>query len=185
MGKCFIIKKEKKMKKALVVVDMLNDFVKEGGALYFPESQDIIPHIKKKIEEYRLNRLPIIWLCDRHSSNDKEFDRFPAHCISGSEGAQIIDELKPLRHDDETVIYKKRYSGWYDTSLSDHIADGKIRAIEVVGVCTSICVMDTVGGAANRDMDITVPKNCVADFDAEMHEMALTRMENLYGAKIV
>lgn len=173
------------MAKALVIVDMLNDFVKEGGALYFPESQDIIPHIKKRIEEYRLNRLPIIWLCDRHTSNDKEFERFPAHCVSGSVGSKIIDVLAPIRHDDEKVIYKKRYSGWYNTSLRESIADMGVDALEIVGVCTSICVMDTAGGAANRDLDIIIPKNCVADFDSSMHDMALKRMEGLYGAKIV
>jgi nicotinamidase-related amidase len=173
------------MAKALIVVDMLNDFVKEGGALYFPESQDIIPHIKKKIEEYRLNRLPIFWLCDSHRSNDKEFERFPAHCVSGSEGSRIIDELKPLIHDDEKTIYKKRYSGWYNTFLKDVIADYQIDTLEIVGVCTSICVMDTAGGAANRDISIIIPKNCVADFDSNMHDMALERMENLYGAKLV
>ena len=56
--------------------------------------------------------------------------------------------------------------------------------VEVVGVSTSICVMDTVGGLANRDYKITVPVKGVADFDPEFHEFALKRMKQLYGASI-
>jgi nicotinamidase/pyrazinamidase len=54
-----------------------------------------------------------------------------------------------------------------------------------VGVCTNICVMDTVGGLANRDYNITVPRAGVADFDTEFHEFALKRMGKIYGARIV
>jgi len=53
-----------------------------------------------------------------------------------------------------------------------------------VGVCTSICVMDTVGGLANRDYNITVPVKGVADFDPEMHQFSLKRMEKIYGADV-
>jgi nicotinamidase/pyrazinamidase len=56
--------------------------------------------------------------------------------------------------------------------------------VEVVGVCTSICVMDTVGGLANRDYRIRVPRAGVADFDDEAHQQALQRMERLYGATV-
>jgi nicotinamidase-related amidase len=54
----------------------------------------------------------------------------------------------------------------------------------VVGVCTSICVMDTVGGLANRDYRTVVPRGGVADFDVQAHEQALSRMDRLYGATI-
>jgi len=45
--------------------------------------------------------------------------------------------------------------------------------------------MDTVGGLVNRDYKVVVPRDCVADFDQEMHEFALKRMKNIYGAEIV
>jgi len=55
----------------------------------------------------------------------------------------------------------------------------------VVGVCTSICVMDTVGGLVDRDYAPIVPVRGVADFDPEAHEFALKRMKKIYGARIL
>jgi len=84
----------------------------------------------------------------------------------------------------EKVVPKKRYSGFFGTDLENILAGAGIAAVEVVGVCTSICVMDTVGGLANRDYAMSVPVKGVADFDSEAHRFSLKRMEKLYGAEV-
>ena len=169
--------------KALIIVDMLNDFVEEKGALYCGETaRDIVPFIRKRLETFRNNKDLVIYLQDAHDRNDKEFEKFPEHCVSGSWGSQIIQALAPLPG--EKVVPKKRFSGFYGTDLEKILTQAGITSVEVMGVCTSICVMDTVGGLANRDYDITVPVRGVADFDAEAHQFALKRMEKLYGAKV-
>jgi len=170
--------------KALIVVDMLNDFVDENGALYCGKTaRAIIPFIKSRIEHYRKVGDPIIYLQDSHAKNDREFERFPEHCVAGTWGQEIIPELAPAPGD--IVVQKKRYSGFFETELGDLLTRMNIHNIEVVGVCTSICVMDTVGGLVNRDYDVVVPKAGVADFDPEFHEFALKRMGEIYGAKII
>jgi len=83
------------------------------------------------------------------------------------------------------VVNKKRYSGFYGTDLEKILLENEIGAVEVVGVWSSICVMDTVAGLANRDYPISVPVKGVADFDAEFHEFALKRMAQLCGARII
>ena len=65
------------------------------------------------------------------------------------------------------------------------LAAADITEVTVVGGCTSICVMDTVGGLANRDYKTVVPEAGVADFDPDMHQMALRRLRDIYGAEIV
>ena len=80
---------------------------------------------------------------------------------------------------------KKRFSGFYGTNLEILLAESGADSVRVAGVCTSICVMDTVGGLANRDYRITVSRHEVADFDPEMHDFALRRMKNTYGAEIL
>ena len=168
---------------ALIVVDMLNDFVDKKGVLYCGQSaRDIIPFIKGRIEACQKSGDLLIYLQDSHSEDDKEFERFPKHSVVGTWGHQIIPELAPQKGD--IVIQKRRYSGFFETVLNDLLKKHEIRAVEVVGVCTSICVMDTVGGLANRDYDITVPRAGVADFDPEFHEFALKRMDKIYGAKV-
>jgi nicotinamidase-related amidase len=170
--------------RALIVVDMLNDFVDVKGALYCgPPARDIIPFINNRIADYRKTGDAVIYIQDSHSEDDKEFERFPRHSVSGTWGHRIVPELAPRQGD--VVIQKRRYSGFFETELGDWLTKKQIRDVEVVGVCTNICVMDTVGGLANRDYDITVPRAGVADFDAEFHEFALKRMDKIYGARIV
>lgn len=168
---------------ALIVVDMLNDFLHEKGALYCGQStHDIIPFIRLRLDAHRRAGSLVVFLQDAHAKDDLEFEKFPPHCIAGTWGGRIIDELAPLTG--EHVLPKTRYNGFYGTDLDKILAADAPEDVEVVGVCTSICVMDTVGGLANRDYRTRVPRAGVADFDAEAHRHALQRMERLYGAII-
>jgi nicotinamidase/pyrazinamidase len=170
-------------KKALIIVDMLNDFLDEKGALYCGDTaKSIIPYIRERLKTYRNHKDLVMYLQDSHDENDKEFEKFPKHSVSGTWGCEVIPELSPQAG--ETVIPKKRYSGFYGTDLEHVLKSAGIDDVEVVGVCTSICVMDTVGGLANRDYKITVPVKGVADFDPEMHQFSLKRMEKIYGADV-
>ena len=176
------------MTKTLIVVDMLKDFIDEDGKLYCgPTATAIVPAVKAKIKEYMENGWNIIFLCDAHDEDDLEFNRFPEHAVDGTDGAEIIDEFNDAAYlyNRSHRVFKTRYSGFYGTELNDLLVSLMPDVVEVVGVCTSICVMDTVGGLANRDYKIEVPVNAVADFDPDAHNAALTRMENLYGAKFI
>lgn len=173
--------------KALIVVDMLNDFINKKGALYCGQTaEDIVPFIKGRIDEYRKNGDAIIYLQDAHDEDDKEFERFPKHAVKGTWGWEIIPELmaEAVPGGGISVVEKKRYSGFFGTYLDEVLDIYVPEEVEVVGVCTSICVMDTVGGLANRDYKITVPRAGVADFDHINHVDALQRMESLYGAEV-
>lgn len=170
--------------RALIIIDMLSDFIDEKGKLYCgPTVKKIIPYIEERLGQARETDDLIIYLTDSHKSNDKEFKMFPSHCVKGTPGAEIIPELKPRRG--EKVIRKTRYSGFYGTKLEDALKDNKIKQVAVVGVCTSICVMDTVGDLRNRDYEVIVYKKGVADFDQKSHRFALQRMEKTYGAKVI
>ncbi len=170
--------------KALLVIDMLKDFIDKKGALYCgDEARAIVPFIKKKVSECRSCACKVIYICDAHDKDDAEFKVFKPHCIKGEEGSRIIDELSPIKG--ETIVKKSRYSGFYGTELDAVLKNVNPDVVEVVGVCTSICVMDTVGGLRNRDYKVVVYKEGVADFDGEAHRFALRRMKNIYAAEVV
>ncbi len=174
--------------KILIVVDMLNDFLKPDGKLYCgPTAEAIVPGVVELVRKYKDNDDVILFLADAHDEDDLEFKRFPEHCVAGTDGAMVINELSEIvvGYDNHEFIEKKRYSGFFETELEDALFFEDPDLVEVVGICTSICVMDTVGGLANRDLKINLYKDLVADFDPEMHEMALKRMENLYGVNMV
>jgi nicotinamidase-related amidase len=169
--------------RALIVIDMLKDFIYEEGALYCGKKvKKIIPIVKKKINEAHKEGSVVIFLTDAHNKDDLEFKRFPPHCIKQSWGAEIIDELDVRKED--YIVPKTRYSGFYNTNLDAILKKHNITKADVVGVCTSICVMDTVGELKNRDIEVRIFKEGVADFDEEFHEFALKRMKRIYKAEI-
>jgi nicotinamidase/pyrazinamidase len=170
-------------RRALIVSDMLNDFADEKGTLYFESARDIIPFVKGRIEAYRQTGDLVIYLQDSHAEDDKEFEKFPKHAVDGTWGHEVLPALAPQRGD--VMIPKKRYSGFFETDLADVLKKHHIQDVELVGVCTSICIMDTVGELANRDYNVTLSRAGVADFDPEFHEHALKRMEKIYGANIL
>src|SRR6056297_1458755 len=163
---------------------MLKDFMDSEGVLYCGEDSDkIIPFVKNKIQEFKDDNYPVIFIADSHKENDKEFEMFPKHCIKGSEGAKILEELLI---EDALVVKKSRYSGFFNTKLEELICSyGKNVGVHVVGVCTNICVMYTVEELRNRDIKTYVYKDGVASFDLEAHEFALNQMESVLGAEII
>ena len=171
-------------KKALIIIDLINDFIHPDGALWVGVyGNRIVDYITKKLAEFRSEGQTIIFLNDSHDEYDREFELFPRHAVSGSWGAEFIEEITPLPG--EFVMEKKRFSAFYGTRLEEVLREREVDEVEIAGVCTSICVMDTVGGLRNRDIPTTVLRDGVADFDSGAHEFALKRMESIYGAGIV
>ncbi len=172
------------MKRCLLVIDMLNDFLAPGGALYCGDAaRRIIPEVKRHITATRRGRGKVIFICDAHAPDDVEFARFPPHAIAGTRGAQIIDEL-PVKPGDET-IEKGQLACFYGTRLEAILRRLKPQAVHVVGVCTSICVMSAVADLITRGYEVVVHRDGVADFDPEAHAFALKHMERIWGAQVV
>lgn len=170
-------------KKALLIVDMLNDFVDKKGALYCgKEADDIIPLIQKRLSDARDQNDLVIFIQDSHDENDREFTRYAKHAVKGTWGNEIIESLTP--EPGEKVVPKPTLSSFYQTDLEQFLKDKRIDEVQVVGVCTSICVMDAVGDLTNRGYKVKVPVSEVADFDQQAHAFALQRMKAVYGADV-
>ena len=171
-------------KTALIVADMLNDFIDPQGALYVgPSGREIIPFVAEKIEETRRQGGLVIFICDAHAPLDREFKYFAPHAVKGSWGARVIPEL-PVQPGDYRVE-KTRYSAFSTTNLDEVLKNGQVERLAVVGVCTSICVMETVKELFDRDFPTLVYRHGVADFDPEAHAFALKHMARIFGAQVV
>jgi nicotinamidase-related amidase len=171
-------------KQALLIIDMLNDFVLEGAPLEVPETRKIVPNIKRDIVEARVAGHPIIYICDTHEPDDKEFSMFgwPPHAIKGTNGAEIVDELKPQQGD--LVIEKTTYSGFYNTNLDETLKQIGVDSLKLTGCVTHICVMFTASDAVLRGYKVTVVENSVAGLSKEDHDAAIRIMKNVLGVKI-
>lgn len=171
-------------KPALFVVDMLRDFLEPDGALYIGDAGlRIIPFVAQKIAEMRGKGAVIIFICDAHDPDDPEFARFPPHAVKGTPGGEIIPALEVQAQDYR--VSKTRFSGFYGTDLDDILAREQITEVHLVGVLTSVCVMETVSDLRNRDLPAVVYRQGVADADPQDHEWALKRMAKTLGAQVV
>jgi nicotinamidase/pyrazinamidase len=170
-------------KKALLVIDMLHDFMDPSGVLYCgDEARKIIPVVKELIEEHRRSHSIVVFPCDTHEPNDKEFEMFAPHCVAGTPGAALIPELEIKAG--EYLVPKTRYSALYGSDLEKILIEEGVTEVHMCGVCTSICVMDTASDLRNRDYTVIMHEKAVADFDPAAHEFALKRMRNILGARI-
>ncbi len=170
-------------KAALIVADMLNDFLDPKGCLYMgAQAREIIPFVAEKIAAFRTQGV-VIYACDAHAPGDREFLYFPPHAVKGSWGSQIIPELAPAPGDYR--VDKTRYSAFAQTNLDDILKAEQVVVVHVVGVCTSICILETVKELFDRDIPGVVFRQGVADFDPEAHTFALRQMARLFGTKVV
>jgi nicotinamidase-related amidase len=172
-------------KEVLLIIDMLNDFVLEGAPLEMPETRKVIPAIKKEIENARAKGSPVIYVCDAHEKDDKEFSKFgwPAHAVKGTKGAEIVDELKP--EDGDIIIEKTTYSGFYETELNETLKNLGVSSLRLTGCVTHICVMFTASDAVLRDYKVAVVENGVAGLSKDDHNAALRIMKNVLVIKMV
>jgi nicotinamidase-related amidase len=171
-------------KEALLVIDMLNDFVLPGAPLEVPAARSIIRVIRNEIDKAHAVGNPVIYVCDAHEPRDREFRKFgwPAHAVKGTRGAEIIEELKPTGED--VVIYKRTYSGFFGTILDATLKRLGVDALRLTGDVTHICVLFTASDAVLRDYEVTVLENGVAGLAQEDHEAALRIMKNVLGVQI-
>jgi len=172
------------VKRALVVVDMIEDFAHDGGALYCgPSMARIVPVIQREIERSRAAGEPVVHLTDSHLPDDAEFEMFPPHAIVGTNGARIVAELAPAAGD--VVIPKRRYSGFFGTDLDITLREKGVDTLRLVGDCTNICVLYTAADARNLGYAVEVVEDGVTSFDEEAHRGALRELEKTLGAKLV
>lgn len=171
------------MKAAIIVIDMLNDFVKEGGVLKCDRAKRIIPSIRRLIGVSRRKKIPIIYGNDAHTLLDKEIELWGPHAIAGTWGSKVISELKPRKED--LVVEKRRYSAYYDTPLDHLLKELEVNTIILTGIHTHVCVQHTAADAYFRDYKIIVPIDCVEAATEDDHLRGIDIMKRLYAAEVV
>ncbi len=170
--------------KALLVIDMLADFIEPDGALYIgPAAEQLVPPVMERLECYRQQSLPVIYICDRHHADDHEFAMFPPHALEDDRGSKVIDQLKPLKG--EKVIYKRRFSAFFGTDLDLTLREMNIDEVELAGCVTNICILYTAADARMLNYAVTVTEKAVNGFDPEAHRFALQEMQKTLGVNII
>lgn len=170
--------------KVLIVVDMQNDFV--TGSLGTKEAQNIVPKVKEKIKEYQENQDLVFFTRDTHYDSNymstQEGINLPVkHCINKTEGWQIVTDLQIA----DCLYLNKTTFGWpcWDITFENVMNDKGIQEIdeiELVGVCTDICVISNalILKATFPEVKVTVDSSCCAGVTPELHKAALDVMRS-------
>jgi len=169
-------------KTALIVVDMQNDFVKEGGALLVPDAEATIPQIKSLLDLAREAGIKVVYSQDTHREGDPEWEIWPEHVREGSWGWQIVEELAP--REDEVVIRKVRYDAFYGTHLDHFLRIWDVDTLVICGTVANICVHYTAASAALRWYDVVIPRDATSALDPFDLEASLRQTAFLFAGRI-
>lgn len=167
------------MRKILVVVDMQKDFT--YGALRNEDAIQIIPRVAAKI---RAHEGELIFTYDTHGEdymNTQEGRKLPVpHCIEGTEGWELVPEVDALRREKACSCYKKETFGCMQLAedIARTHAKEPVTEVELVGICTDICVISNamLVKAAVPEVTVKVDASCCAGVTKESHETALRAM---------
>lgn len=164
----------KELQELLIIIDMVNGFVKEG-TLANPEYMKIVPKQIELIKKFIERKQGILFIKDTHTSDSVEFKTFPAHCLEGTEESELIDELK---------VYENYGISIPKNSTSFMFAKGLIglmnemenlKTVVGCGVLHDVCVpnglipLKNYFNEMNRDVEIIVSKDTIDTYDAPGH----------------
>lgn len=170
------------MSDAVIVLDMLNDFV--TGEIAAERAQNIIPTLRDDLlPAARENGVRVVYSNDAHRPEDTELEVWGEHAMRGTEGAEVIPELEPAEEDD--VFEKRFYDGFRGTGLDEHLRSLGVDRLVMTGLHTNMCVRHTSASAFFNGYDVVVPEDCVDAFSEEDHERGLEYLADVYEADIV
>ena len=171
-----MIKKLKIYEKCLIVVDMVNGFVREG-VLHDPNISKVIPRQIELIKKHKLEGDLIIFIKDTHDENAIEFKRFgnTKHCVRGTSEAELVDEIKPYENTEDTISIEKNSTSYMEApkfrGLIKELTN--LKEVGIVGCCTDICDFNGTMALANyfdqwnRDVKIKIYTDAVATYSED------------------
>ncbi len=166
--------------KALVIVDMLKDFV--DGELANPRAQRIVQPLRRLLDHAREEGWVVVFSNDAHRPDDPELKVWGEHAMEGTPGAEVIDELEP--REGEIVSPKRNYGAFDETGLAGQLREKGVEEVVITGQHTHICVRHSSYGALKEGFEITIPRDAVCAFEGVDEDDALEYLKMAYKADV-
>ncbi len=166
--------------KALIIVDMLDDFV--DGKLANPRAQAIVEPLARLLDHARQDGWAIVFSNDAHHPDDPEIAIWGEHAMEGTPGAQVVAALAP--RDGEIISPKRHYGAFDDTGLTEQLKALGVDEVVITGQHTHICVRHSSYGALRNGFAIAVPRDAVCAFEGVDEDEALEYLKMAYGATV-
>ena len=169
--------------KALIIVDMLKDFV--DGKLANPKAQAIVGPLQKLLAQARRQGWAVVFSNDAHLPTDPELKVWGPHAMKGDPGAEVIDALAPSPGPREFISEKRSYGAFDGTGLDERLKALGVDEVIMTGQHTHICVRHSSYGAFIRGYTIVVPSDAVCAFEGVDQGEALKYLKDVYGAAVM
>ncbi len=167
-----------KEKSALLVVDMQKFFLDPASPTFTSGGLVILPPLKQLIQAFRDANRPVIYTCHVHYP-----DRIDAGimgwwwkgmCVEGSVESKVHDDVAPLPN--EKVIFKHRYSAFYNTDLETVLRCLEVEDLVISGIMTNLCCESTARDAYYRDYRVFFLADVTGSVSEEMHLASLLNL---------
>ena len=166
--------------KALIIVDMLDDFV--DGKLANPRAQAIVEPLRRLLDHAREDGWVVVFSNDAHGPDDPEIAIWGEHAMEGDAGAQVIAAL--AAREGEIISPKRHYGAFDDTGLTEQLKALGVDEVVITGQHTHICVRHSSYGALRNGFKIVVPRDAVCAFEGVDEDEALEYLKMAYGATV-
>jgi len=168
-------------RRAVLVVDMINDHLTPGRVLEVPRARRIVPALAARLAQARRDGTPVVYVLDRHDPGDTDLEDWGEHAVEGTEGAEVWPALAPAPGD--RVVTKPSYSSFYRSNLEKVLDELRVDTIELTGCSTEVQLLSTATDALQLGFAVEVPKSLQAGTSAEAEDAALRTMQFLVPYK--
>jgi len=173
----------RKRKACLLVIDMQNEFLAEDGAVFFHYAEAIVPNVNRLLGAFRKASLPVIFTA--HVHEDPAVDggmtaewwpdiKQGKSLIKGTRGVEIFGAIKPGKT--ERIIWKHRYSAFYNTDLELILRGMGVTDLVITGVLTNCCCESTARDGFFRDFRVFFLADATATSEPEFHVASLKNL---------
>lgn len=150
----------KRPRRALVIVDMINDHLQPGSLLEVPRARDVVPALKRRIEEARKEGVPVVYVVDEHDPDDPDLDEWGTHAVKGTAGTEVWADLAPESGD--RIVKKPTYSAFVQSKLTEVLDELKVDTLVLTGCLTELGIMATAFDAMQQGFVVEVPPDSQA-----------------------
>jgi nicotinamidase-related amidase len=158
-------------RRAVVVVDMIEDYLTPGRALFVPRAREIVTAVAERLEHARRDGEPVVFIQDFHEHGDTDLEHWPLHASEGTDGFRIVSELGPK--DGDVIVRHRTYSGFFETDLHEQLQRLGVGALEMTGCLTELQIFTTAADALMRGYRVEVPERLHAGSSEEAERAAL------------
>lgn len=165
-------------KSALIVVDMQKFFLDPVSPTFTCGGLAILPTLKRLIQAFREANRPVIYTCHVHHPDQIDAGImgwwWEGMCVEGSVESKVHEDIEPLPN--EKVIYKHRYSAFYNTDLETVLRCLKVEDLVISGIMTNLCCESTARDAYYRDFRVFFLADSTGSINEEMHLASLLNL---------